>query len=266
MLDLILKKEIIGPIIIIASAIIIYNIFRCIFKRIVARDKNSHRKGKKATVMSLFKNLVKYILLIVSLLLIMKIYGVNITSFVAGLGIITVVIGLALQDSMKDILSGMSIIFDDYYSVGDWVSISGIKGEVLEFGLRTSKIRTGNGDILCIANRNIDSVVNHTKNKTTLFIDIPTAYEVEISEAEKAINEIIKKVKNNDKLPIDSIEYLGIEEFDSSAINYRIQVKLSYLNQYMVKREINKIIKKVYDENNISIPYTQIEVHDAKII
>ena len=113
------------------------------------RDKKSKRLDKKGkTMIKLFTNTVKYLIITIAIALILQVYGINVNSLIAGLGLVSVIAGLAIQDPLKDIVSGINIITDDYYSLGDVINIDGIEGKVIQLGVRTTKILdTKRGDI-----------------------------------------------------------------------------------------------------------------------
>ena len=101
------------------------------------------------------------------------------------------------------------------------------------------------------------------KKTANLFIKVPTAYEAKEEKVKKALEEAVKEIiKTTDAF--DDSSYLGIEEFSESSINYIVNVHCPQDKRIPVKRASLSIIKRIYDENKIKIPYNQIEVHNAK--
>ena len=143
-----INNKIYLSIIIIVLGIILYKIIERTINKILDRDKKQKKLDKKGkTMVKLFTNIAKYIILLVVIVLILQIYGINVNSLVAGLGIVSVIAGLAIQDPLKDIITGINIISDDYFSLGDIVNIDGNEGKVIQLGIRTTKlcdIKTGN--------------------------------------------------------------------------------------------------------------------------
>ena len=201
--------------------------------------------------------------LILAILYILNTYGIDTKSLVAGIGIAGVVIGLALQDLLKDLISGLSIIVDNYFVIGDIVEFDGFMGEVVEFGLKSTKIRSYTGETLTIANRNIDRIKNLSQKSSNIFLIIPTAYEFSEDKVKKALDIALKEIISNTDADEESC-YLGIDEFASSSINYIIKIHCPQDKRIPTKRAALSIIKKVYDDHKIKIPYNQIEVHNAK--
>ena len=114
-------------------------------------------------------NVFKYLILIFVVLGILKLYGVDTTSIIASIGVFAAVIGLAFQDILKDVLAGASIIFDNKYAVGDVVQINGFTGTVIEFGLRTTKIKSFSGEVKSIGNSSFNEVINFNLAKCCLW-------------------------------------------------------------------------------------------------
>ena len=151
--------------------------------------KNSRFKlftsNKSKTYMRMLKSIIRYLFLIITVLIILQINGVNVSSMLAGVGIIGVIIGFAVQDALKDIIKGFDILSDSYYRVGDVIKYKEIEGKVLAIGLKTTKVEDVNTlNIVSISNRNIEEVevVSNLIN-----IDIPFSYELKVDKVEKVI-------------------------------------------------------------------------------
>ena len=257
------ESELLRSLLAVLIGILIYNFFKIIIRCFIKTGKNSFEKKRRNTIVKLFENIFKYIILVVAILYILNTYGIDTKSLVAGIGIAGVVIGLALQDFLKDLISGLSIILDNYYVIGDVVDYDGFIGEVIELGLKSTKIRSYTGETLSLANRNIDKIRNLSQKSSNIFISVPTAYEIPEEKVKKALNDAIKEIiKSTDA--DDQSEYLGIDEFASSSINYIIKIHCPQDKRIPTKRASLSIIKRIYDEQKIKIPYNQLEVHNAK--
>ena len=251
-----------GPVIIIVVSIIIYTLISKAIDKATTKGKDSIEKKKRTTIILLFKNIVKYIIIILAVIGILSIYSINTGSLVAGIGVAGAVIGLAFQDALKDIIGGTNVILDNYYVVGDLVNYNDFTGTVIEFGLKSTKIQNPKGEVLIISNRNMDKIINLSQKKSILLLTIPTAYECDHKKVERILKEVLKKLIKNDNVHEDGTEYLGIDSFDSSSIGYLIKIKCTQGKQFEIKREAFKLIKEAYEKNNIKIPYNQMEVHN----
>lgn len=252
----IISKELIISVIIIILGILIYFIIKSIINRIL--DKRKYVSKKKKTYLKLFNSIFKYLIMAIVVITVLQVNGINVSSIIAGLGIVSLIAGFALQDALKDIIMGFNIIVDEYYSIGDVIKIDNIEGKVLEVGLKSTKMKDINtNNIFIIANRNISK--SHIIS-TQFDIDIPVPYNEKITRIENIIDDIIKQIKvmNN----ITDVEYRGLNKFGDSAIYYKIRMYAKAEYQPQLKRDINRIVKLELDRNNIDIPFMQIDIHN----
>lgn len=264
-----LIPEIYLPIIYICIAILVNSILKRIIDKIFLKkqeslNKSSYNYKKTETFKILIKNIIKYIIIIFLILAILTVYGVDVTSVLAGLGIVGVVLGLALQDLAKDFIAGFSIILENQYAIGDIISISGFKGEVIFLGLKTTKIKNYEGQVKIIANRNAIDIINYSMENSLAIVDIDVSYEENNDKVEKVLEELTTEL--TDTLPKlkGKVELLGIQELSSSSVRYRIIAPTVAMEHFGVERQIRKAIKQKLDKENIKIPYPQIEVHNGK--
>jgi len=208
------------PIVYILMAIIIYNII----KKILIKISNGKRiDNKKKTVIFLFKNIIKYLIYICAILGILSVYGIDTSGIIASIGIAGLVIGLALQDIISDFLSGVLILFDNKYSIGDVVEIGGFKGEVINFGLMSTKIKNALGEIKIISNSSFKEVTNFSMANSNLVINLDVSYDTDIDKLDKVLKDLNDKVL---EIPnVKKYNVLGINEFSGSSIKYLVTIE-----------------------------------------
>lgn len=261
-----ISEKIYMPIIIIIICLILYFIINSILNSKISINKNlsKHEKRSRETVLILIKNAIKIVIFLIATLSILQVLGVNTSTLIAGISAVTVVIGLAFQDVLKDLLVGAAIILESQYAIGEIVEINGFKGEVIALTLRSTRLKALTGEVRIIANRNINQVTNYSLDTILLKVFISTSYEENIEKTEKVLkNLIIRLNKELDELKSD-ITIEGIDSLNTSSVDYLLTMHTSYRNQFSLKRKILKEIKIEFDKNNIKIPYTQIEVHYDK--
>lgn len=210
-----------GSILTIVISVIIYKIITyIIIKNIESKSFKVSSNKRAQTYIKLIKSIARYTILIICILILLQINGINITSMVAGVGIISIILGFAIQDALKDIIKGFDIISDSYYQVGDVIKFEDITGKVLSIGLKPTKLEDVNTfNIISISNRKIEQVevVSNLIN-----IDVPISYELKVENAEEAIKKIVGEIsKDRD---IDNCEYRGINDLADSSIKYQIKV------------------------------------------
>ena len=256
-MDFITSKKFILPIVYVVIGVIIYNVIKFLMKKI---SKTKYENKKKKTIISLLKNIIKYLIMIFVALAILSVYGVDTTSIITSIGVAGVIIGLALQDMVADFLAGVLILFDNHYAIGDVVTIDGFTGEVVNFGLMTTKIRAASGEGLVIANSAFKKVINYSINNTVHYINVDVAYDTDIDKLEKCLNEMKDDVEKIDGYT-GNYKLLGIQEFASSSIKYMVMLECSNSKRFQVKRDFNMILKKYFDKYKIEIPYTKVDVN-----
>ena len=262
MLEKILVKEIVGPIVVIFSCFLVYCIIKKIIKRMMTIKLAKVDQRRQKTINVLILNIIKYFLIIIAIIIILSIYGVNMNAVVASLGAVGVVVGLAFQDILKDFLSGLSVILEDQYAVGDTVSINDFKGTVIEFGLRTTKIKAFTGEVKSIGNSSFSEVINYNLADCDIFLKLNVAYDTDIDKLEKVLagmKEDILKIDN-----VKDYKLLGVDEFGSSSIVYIVDITCKAMTNFAIKREVLKMIKKVFDKEGINIPYTTVDINVRK--
>ncbi len=255
-LDNIMHIQIINSIVIIIVSIFLYKLISHFLKKF--EEKNSIIDKKSKTYIKLTRSLIRYIFILVTCLALLQINGIDVSSVLAGVGILGVIFGLAIQDWLKDIIRGSSILSDNYFSVGDIVKYNDVEGKVLVIGLKSTKIQDlKTGYIKTVANRKIEEI---DLVSNLIYITIPISYEVSIEEAEKVIENIIFNIKQGDN--VEDCKYKGVTEIANSSVNYCIEIKCNPQYKLQVRRDALRVALVELDNSKIKIPYTQIDVHN----
>lgn len=261
------QKQVYGPILTIIIAYVLYNVIKTALYNIISKgNKSGYEQKRRKTVVVLITNFIKIFTFIIVILIILNIYNIDTTSVIASLGVASAVLGLAFQDTLKDVIAGVTIILENYFIVGDYIKYKDFIGEVKSFGFKSTKIINFNNEIMTISNRNISEIINLSQEKAAVIINIPVAYEEDADNVEKAINIILKKIGNNKDVLKETCSYLGVDQLDSSSVNYMIRFLCDHDKQWSTKRYALRVIKTELDKQGIKIPFNQIEVHNGKNI
>ncbi len=255
--DKVFSNHLVQSVLVIAAGILLYKIISALLLR-QGRKNRILKSGKGETYIRLTNSTMKYIILVITVLLLLQVNNVNVTSMIAGLGIVSIVLGLAVQDALQDIIRGFSIISDEYFHVGDVIAYNGIEGKVLELGLKTTKIRELKTDhILSIPNRSIESV---ELLSDVFFLNIPLPYELKLADAEEIINDMAKACGKS-RL-VKNVDNLGVNNLGDSAIQYLLRIQcVDTQFKFRIRRECLHAILKVMEEHSVSVPYNQLDVH-----
>lgn len=238
-------------------------IYRVIARILDGKEKKNSRimsNKKNKTLIRMLKSIAAGSISIIAVLTVLEIFGINVTSMLAGVGIAGIVIGFALQDSLKDIIRGFVIISDNYYEIGDVIKFGDNLGPVTSITLLTTKIQDINTmNIVSIANRNVDKV---EVDPGYIYIPIPLPYELKVEQAEKVISEIIQKLRRH--TGINSANYQGITKLDTSSLNYQVVLTCEPVNRLQIRRDALRIIMTTLEAHKLSVPYTQLDLHTKK--
>jgi len=256
MIDFIKSEKFILPIVYLVIGIVLHNIIRFIINKV---SKNKYVDKKKKTIISLIKNILKYLIYTFVILSILSVYGVDTSGIIASLGIAGLVIGLALQDIIADFVAGIFILFDNQYTIGDVVEINGFKGEVIGFGLMSTKIKKGTGEILILSNSSFKEVINYSMENTCLLINLDVSYDTDIDKLERVLQDLSEDVKKMDN--VINYSLLGINEFSASSIKYLVSIDCKANCQYQVKRDYFKLVRNSFNKNKIEIPYNKLDIN-----
>ena len=206
-----------------------------------------HKVSKrKETIFVLIINLIKYVGLIVGVFVILAVFGVDTASVLAGAGVLGILLGFGLQKLIQDMINGFFIIFENQYVVGEYVTINDATGEVVELGLKTTKILTYKGEMYYFANGEINIVVNHSRKNSMLVIDFPVLHKNLYFEVENIIKNVLKNINHHSI--ISEPKVLGIQEINELIYQIRITCETLPFNYFEVSRLIKTEILKKLEE------------------
>ena len=181
---------------------------------------------------------------------------------IASAGVIGLAIGFGAQEIVKDFISGFFIIFEESFNVGDVIEADGFKGNVLELGLRITKIRNWRGEVKIIRNGQMDSIINYSKGDSIAVINFGVSYNTDLVKFPKLINKFIGSIDGKYDMVIEKPKYLGITELADSSINMRIIAKTVESQHFQIERDIRNDLVIFCVDNNIEIPFPQLVVHN----
>lgn len=232
-------------------------LFNLYEKKVISKEKNKKVAIQRNTTAHFITSIIKALLIIVAAIIILNINGVNVTSLVAGLGILSAIVGLALQDVIKDIVTGMRIVSEHYFGIGDVIIYDDIEGEVMRVTIRATAIRDiNNNQIVTIANRNFSKAVKLAGEEN---LNIRLSYDTDVKLAAEVLKKACEEI--NEVEIIEKCEFRGLQDFEDSSITYRVWYKCLPVNRPKNHRTVNAIIKKHLDNAGLEIPFTQIDVH-----
>lgn len=216
------------------------------------------RSARARTLLTVSRNALFALLLIVSTLMILSQLGVNITPLLAGAGVLGVAVGFGSQKLVQDIITGIFILFEDLISVGDVVNVGDKGGLVEAVSIRNVRLRDLSGTVHTIPYSAISTVSNLTKDFSYYVFDVGIAYREDadhVMEVLKQIGAEMQKDRGFARLILEPLEILGVDAFADSAVIIKARIKTLPIQQWNVGREFNRRMKKRFDELGIEIPF-----------
>ncbi|MDH3911148.1 MAG: mechanosensitive ion channel, partial [Rhodospirillales bacterium] len=217
-----------------------------------------HLSARMRTLLPLFRNTVRVVLVVFVVLTVLSELGVNIAPLLAGAGVIGLAIGFGAQTLVKDVITGVFILLEETIAVGDVVTLGSNTGVVEGLTIRTVRLRDLTGTVHTVPFGDVTSVLNLTKDFSFAIIDVGVAYREDIDEVIEVLKQIGAEVQADETygpLILEPLEVLGLDSFGDSSVNIRVRFKTLPIKQWMVRREFNRRMKRRFDELGIEIPF-----------
>ncbi|CAM3624694.1 mechanosensitive ion channel family protein [Aeromicrobium ponti] len=233
---------------------------RNIFKvRTPSRLRISERR--EATLLKLLENMLTYVVFFVAAIMTLSVLTIDVKALLAGAGIVGLAVGFGAQSLVKDIITGFFIIFEDQFSVGDYIRVDQFEGTVEEIGLRTTKIKNWTGEVHILPNGSIMQVTNFSLNNSIAFVDISIAYEGDINKAEKVLQDLFEKLPEKYEDMVKQPEILGVQNLAASDVVLRVVSETLPMRHFYIARQLRKEIKLCLDEHGIEIPFPRLVMY-----
>lgn len=231
-------------------------------RRTIVRPNFIVDKINQKRRMSIFL-IAKYIVWVISILVILEVIGVHITVFLVGSTALVVVLGLGLQNIFKDLISGLFLLFEGAIKIGDVIEVDGVVGRVVEINLRNSHIITRDDVTMVIPNSKfiMERTVNYSSNDeaSRFMVNVGVAYGTDV---EKVISILEHTMRENDKILGIPSPFVRFTDFGESALMFEmIFWSKEAFTIDNVKSDLRRSVYRKLMENNIVIPFPQRDLH-----
>lgn len=251
--------KIVGVLFVLAIAFIVAGFAKSWTRRALERTPMD------LTLSKFFANVVKYSIIIFTLLGCMGVFGIQTTSFAAVIGAAGLAIGLALQGTLSSLAAGMMLLFSRPFKVGDYVEVGGQAGTVDEIGLFTTNLNTIDNKRVFVPNSGIfgTTIVNYTSALTRrVSVDIGVDYGADMDDTRKALE---KAIARTDKVLSEPASAVVLVDMGASAVNWQLRAWVYTPDFWAVKQQLTYQTKVALDEASISIPFPQLDVRLCKV-
>ncbi|NLP50375.1 mechanosensitive ion channel family protein [Bacillus sp. RO1] len=255
-------------ILIILVAAMIIKIGKKIIQNFVKlREKGPIRisERRENTLLKLLQNVLTYVVYFIAFIMILEIVHIDVRALLAGAGIVGLAVGFGAQNLVKDIITGFFIIFEDQFSVGDYIRTGTFEGYVEEIGLRTTKIKSWTGELHILPNGSIVELTNFSIHNSVAIVDVSIAYEGKIDEAERVIQELLAEMPARYVEMTKAPELLGIQTLGNSEVVLRITCETVPMKHWFIGRSIRKEVKNRLDEAGIEIPFPRLVLYNREL-
>jgi len=232
--------------------------------RVRSRSPLKFTERRETTLSKLLENVLTYVIYFISLMTILSTLDIDVKGLIAGAGIVGLAVGFGAQNLVRDIITGFFIIFEDQFSVGDYVRIGSAEGTVEEIGLRTTKIKSWTGELHIFPNGNITEVTNFSIHNSIAVVDVSIAYEENIEEAEKVMQELLLALPQKYEDLVNPPELLGVQTLGASDVVIRIVAETVPMRHWYMARMIRKEVKLCLDEHGIEIPFPRMVMYSRQ--
>lgn len=262
---------------IVIIAVITYAIYKVVARIViravkiaVVREDGMTEEGeikRENTLIRIFNGAIRIITILIALLMILPEFGIEIGPILAGAGVVGLAVGFGAQYLIRDIITGLFIILENQYRIGDVINIGSEGGVVEDISLRMTTLRDLNGTVHHIPHGEINKVSNLTKTYARVNIDIGVSYNANIEKVIEVINRTGQELADDPQFS-DSIisppKFLRVNEFADSAVVVKILGDTRPSKQWEVSGELRKRLKAAFDKEGIEIPFPQRVVHQIK--
>lgn len=234
-------------------AVICLAIFSWILMKLLFRLLVNIVSSKGETLCRLAENLLEYVIVIAALFYILSFFGVDTTTLLASVGLMSLAVSLGAKDLTADILAGISIIFENEYQVGDIVSVNNFRGVVQEIGVRSMKIRSDDNNVLIINNHEIHNVINMSRYTSTFVADFDVPLSVSAADLEALMARELPAVGESIPELTGAPVYKGITAIKRGTMTITITAECREKDLSKVRHKMNRALKALFEKENIQI-------------
>ena len=224
------------------------------------RNRTDRARQRAKTLGMLFKSIASAAVGTVTLMMLLGEFDINLGPLLAGAGILGLGIGFGSQSLVRDLLSGIFMLIENQYGVGDYIDVGEANGTVESLGLRTTRLRDKYGTLWHIPNGEIRRVGNMTQSFSKIPMEIDVAYDTDLDLAMETMKTVADGVWNEQLEEATIVEeptVSGVQNFGADGITIRLSVKTEPGEQWSTARVLRKRLKEAFDEAGIEIPFPQ---------
>lgn len=231
-----------------------------IIRWIISKFLSVSKRGRTAS--KLIDSFLKYFTALVVIIVVLLIFGVDPVALFASVGILGLIVGLGAQSLISDIISGLFIIFEHEYEVGDYIVIDGFRGKVESIGIRTTQLVDGGGNNKIVNNSDVTGVVNLSYDVSIVAVEVAVPYD-DYKKAEQLFLDHEAKLK--EQFPTFTLgpKYIGPVSFGNDGVMVKIIGKVAEESRFQAERDLRRAVLLLLAENHIEIPFETVNINNV---
>ncbi|KKM12846.1 hypothetical protein SY88_01750 [Clostridiales bacterium PH28_bin88] len=207
------------------------------------------------TLKALVRSILMYAVYFIAGLMVLDTFGVPTGSLIASAGLASLAIGFGAQNLVRDVITGFFIVFEDQFTVGDYITTAGVTGVVEELGLRTTRIREWTGQLHIVPNGEINKVTNFNRGHMLAVVTINVPYEADLDRA----MEVLRRACENAHQELPAVVAVpvvqGVVELGDAGVVVRVIAQTLAGEQWGVERELRKRLKVALESEGLHVAY-----------
>ncbi len=217
------------------------------------------------TICRLINSFLKYAVLIGMVYYCLVLLGISAVTLLASAGILALAISFGAQSLVSDIVSGLFIIFEGDFRVGDIVMIGDWRGTVLEIGIRTTKIEEPAQNVKVIRNSDVTNVINMTKKLSFVNVNYAIEYNESLEHVETILAKELPKIAERLPAIVNGPFYKGVAAWSDSSVDLRINMSCKESDRFQLERDFNREMRLLFERYDINIPFPQVVVNEPTV-
>lgn len=251
----------------IIAARLLQRLIPVLRRRLTGNLHDTEQLKRAETLARAFRYAVSVVVITMAAMLVLAELGVSIAPMLGAAGVVGLAIGIGAQSLIKDYFTGFFLLLENQVRQDDVIEAAGKSGLVEEVTLRYVRLRDYDGVVHFIPNHLIDTVSNMSRGFAQAVIDVGVAYREDVDEVLGLMRRVGGELRRDETFGgkiLDELEIAGVEKWAESAVVLRCRFKVRPLEQWNVRREYLRRLKKAFDAHGIEIPYPHLTVYTGQ--
>lgn len=248
-------------------AVLINRLIRMLRTRVARRLDEPEQRNRVATIGRVLRYINSVVISLIAGILVLSELGVAIAPILGAAGVVGLAIGFGAQSLVKDYFTGFFLLLENQLTTGDVVEVAGKSGLVEDVTLRFVRLRDYGGNVHYVPNSQITTVTNMSRGYAQAVIDVGVAYREDVDEAFEVMRSVARQMRSDEVFGskiLDDLDIAGVEQWGDSAVQLRCRFRVRPLEQWSVRREFLRRLKRAFDERGIEIPFPHLTLYAGR--